>query len=135
MKDSVMRPRPPRRAVPGAIAAGAFDLSVHFEGLANPTRLAIVELLAGAGEMRVSELAELCKVSQPRMSWHLRILRRAQVITTHREGREVLCRLDRDAIAAHQRSFVDLVIGADQTGAARFSQTIEALTPVSEGVS
>jgi len=35
MKESVMRSRPPRRAVPGAIAAGVFDLSVHFEGLAN----------------------------------------------------------------------------------------------------
>src|ERR1019366_1147259 len=49
MKESVMRSRPPRRAVPGAIAAGVFDLSVHFEGLANPTRLAIVEILARRG--------------------------------------------------------------------------------------
>ncbi len=30
--------------MPGAIAAGTFDLSVYFEGLANPTRLAIVEV-------------------------------------------------------------------------------------------
>jgi DNA-binding transcriptional ArsR family regulator len=43
------------------------------------------------------------------MSWHLRILRRAQVIRTRRNGREVFCRLDRDAIAAHMRSFVRLV--------------------------
>ena len=92
MKESVMRSRPPRRAVPGAIAAGVFDLSVHFEGLANPTRLAIVKILARRGEVRVSELAELCKVSQPRMSWHLRTLRHAQVVSTRRDGREVLCR-------------------------------------------
>jgi len=36
--------------------------------------------------VRVSELAELCKVSQPRMSWHLRTLRHAQVVATRREG-------------------------------------------------
>jgi DNA-binding transcriptional ArsR family regulator len=136
MKESVMRSKPPRRAVPGAIAAGAFDLSVHFEGLANPTRLAIVEILAGSGGTRVSELAELCMVSQPRMSWHLRILRRAQIITTQREGREVICHLDRDAIARHLQSFVDLVSGARQPGvAAPSGQVIEALTPVSEGLS
>src|SRR5438309_11193185 len=102
-------PRPPRRALPGSIAAGARDLSVHFEGLANPTRLMIVERLASASEMRVSELADFCQVSQPRMSWHLRILRKAQVIRTRREGREVFCRLDRDAIADHLKSFARLI--------------------------
>jgi DNA-binding transcriptional ArsR family regulator len=101
--------RRPRRALPGSIAAGADDLSVHFEGLANPTRLLIVERLAATPEMRVSELADFCQVSQPRMSWHLRILRKAQVIRTRREGREVFCRLDREAIAAHFRSFARLV--------------------------
>ena len=89
----------------------ATDLSLHFEGLANPTRLKIVERLAAAAEVRVTELAEFCKVSQPRMSWHLRILKRAHVIRTRRNGREVFCRLDRDAIAAHMRSFVRLVAG------------------------
>jgi ArsR family transcriptional regulator len=89
----------------------ATDLTLHFEGLANPTRLKIVERLAAAAEMRVSELAEFCKVSQPRMSWHLRTLRRANVIRTRREGREVFCRLDREAIAAHLRSFVRLIAG------------------------
>jgi ArsR family transcriptional regulator len=101
--------RPPRRALPGSIAAGAQDLSVHFEGLANPTRLLIVERLASADEMRVSELADFCRVSQPRMSWHLRILRKAQVVRTRRAGREVFCRLDRDAIAAHFKRFARLI--------------------------
>src|SRR5215472_13781578 len=106
MKDSFMETPPraarrPLRAIPGSIAAGASDLSVHFEGLANPTRLMIVELLANSPEMRVSELADYCRVSQPRMSWHLRILRKADVIRTRRDGREVFCRLDREAIANH----------------------------------
>ena len=115
MKDSFMERaatdlrRPPRRALPGSIAAGASDLSVHFEGLANPTRLLIVERLASTHEMRVSELAEFCKVSQPRMSWHLRILRKAQVIRTRREGREVFCRLDREAIASNLKRFTRLI--------------------------
>jgi DNA-binding transcriptional ArsR family regulator len=139
MKDSVMRQRPPRRAVPGAIAAGAWDLSVYFEGLANPTRLAIVEALARSGEVRVSELAETCMVSQPRMSWHLRILRHAQVISTRREGREVFCRLDREAIARHLESFVQILGGTAGRAASAEStpavHSIEALSaPVTEGI-
>lgn len=103
------------------------DLSLHFEGLANPTRLKIVERLAAAAEVRVSELAEFCKVSQPRMSWHLRILKRAQIIRTRRNGREVFCRLDRDAIASQMRSFMRLVAGS--TGG---SDAVDAQTLISE---
>jgi len=102
--------------------ADATELSIHFEGLAHPTRLKIIERLSAAAEVRVSELAEFCKVSQPRMSWHLRILRRSQVIRTRREGREVFCRLDRESIAANLRSFVHLlgaVGGKDIIGMAR----------------
>lgn len=100
------------------------DLSLHFEGLANPTRLKIVERLAAAAEVRVSELAEFCKVSQPRMSWHLRILKRAQIIRTRRNGREVFCRLDRDAIAAQMRSFMRLVAGSTNGNDAVDTQTL-----------
>lgn len=124
--------RPARRAIPGSIAAGASDLSVAFEGLANPTRLRIVESLAGTVEMRVSELAELCMVSQPRMSWHLRILRKAEVIRTRRDGREVFCRLDREAIATHFKSFARLISVASVAG---MPAEITSTTPVHEGAS
>jgi len=122
--------RPPRRALPGSIAVGASDLSVHFEGLANPTRLMIVERLAATPELRVSELADYCQVSQPRMSWHLRILRKAQVIRTRREGREVFCRLDRDAIADHLRTFTRLL----SSGGIAFAEP-PLVKPVKEGSS
>ena len=124
--------RPARRAIPGSIAVGASDLSVAFEGLANPTRLRIVESLAGTVEMRVSELAELCMVSQPRMSWHLRILRKAEIIRTRRDGREVFCRLDRDAIAAHLRAFIRLVSPRSDAGSDALAQSLQ---PISEGIS
>jgi ArsR family transcriptional regulator len=124
--------RPARRALPGSIAAGASDLSVAFEGLANPTRLLIVESLASIVEMRVSELAELCMVSQPRMSWHLRILRKAGIIRTRRDGREVYCRLDREAIAQHLRAFVRLISARSEASNEALAQSLQ---PVSEGIS
>ena len=130
-----MSPVPRRtRRLPVEVAPipNAADLSLHFEGLANPTRIKIVERLAATVEMRVSELAEMCKVSQPRMSWHLRTLRRANVIRTRREGREVFCRLDRDAIAAHLRSFVRLVADGMTPAAAGDTQPMELQQLINE---
>lgn len=108
MQSTVASPPPAPR--PGLrMPAATLELSAHFEGLAHPTRLTILERLASTVEVRVSELAEFCKVSQPRMSWHLRQLRRSQLIRTRRDGREVFCRLDRESIADHLRSFVRLL--------------------------
>lgn len=111
------------------------DLSLHFEGLANPTRLKIVERLANAVEVTVSELAFQCKVSQPRMSWHLRILRRAGVINTRRGGREVFCRLDRDTIAARLDSFARLLSRSSPAEPTELSPPPAAVQPINEGAS
>ncbi|HEY6539204.1 MAG TPA: metalloregulator ArsR/SmtB family transcription factor, partial [Candidatus Dormibacteraeota bacterium] len=104
-------PSPPhRRVLPLAIAGAAEgDLAAYFEGLANPTRLRIVQRLAEVKEARVSDVALLLGISQPRMSWHLRLLRRARIVTTRRYGREVLCRLDRDSIQASFTRFSHLL--------------------------
>jgi DNA-binding transcriptional ArsR family regulator len=107
--------RPHRRVLPLALsAAPEGDLAVYFEGLANPTRLRIVERLAQVKEARVSDVALLLGISQPRMSWHLRLLRRARIVTTKREGREVLCRLDRDSIATRLAYFAQVLGEADE---------------------
>ncbi|MGH7609932.1 MAG: ArsR/SmtB family transcription factor [Candidatus Dormibacteria bacterium] len=101
---------PPRRVLPLALSgAHQGELGAYFEGLANPTRLRIVERLAEVKEARVSDVALLLGISQPRMSWHLRLMRRARIVTTRRDGREVFCRLDREAIAASLRSFYQLL--------------------------
>ena len=80
------------------------DLKAHFIGLANPTRLAIVSLLVD-GEMSAAEIARELKLSQPLLSWHLRVMRRAGLIETRRRGREISCGLDRASIRALQHTF------------------------------
>ncbi len=114
------KPTPHRLVLPLALSAVAGgDLAAYFEGLANPTRLRIVERLAEVKEARVSDVALLLGISQPRMSWHLRLLRRAGIVVTRREGREVLCRLDRESIAASHQRFDRLLdgVGAVADGA------------------
>ncbi len=102
--------RPLRHVLSGATPA-EWDLAAYFEGLGNPTRLRILARLAQVKEARVSDVALLLGISQPRMSWHLRLLRRARIVVTKREGREVFCRLDRDSIGANLQRFQALVGG------------------------
>jgi ArsR family transcriptional regulator len=84
------------------------DLKAHFVGLANPTRLSIVSLLV-SGERSASEIARQLKLSQPLLSWHLRVMRRAGLIGTRRSGREMWCSLDRKSIREFQERFNQLI--------------------------
>jgi DNA-binding transcriptional ArsR family regulator len=64
-----------------------------YRALGDETRLRIIGLLAEHGQMPVNELSARVALSQPLISWHLRILRLAGVITTRRHGRETLCQI------------------------------------------
>jgi len=86
------------------------ELPDHFLGFANPTRLRILERLAIMGEVSVNELAEHLHMSQPRISWHLRMLRVGGVIQTRRDGRLVYCSLDVDNIRRY-RDRLDEMLG------------------------
>jgi DNA-binding transcriptional ArsR family regulator len=59
-----------------------------FGALADPTRLAIVEVLL-AQEMCTSDLAATLSVSEPAVSQHLRVLRNLGVVSSRRAGRIV----------------------------------------------
>ena len=94
------------------------DLKTHYLGLANPTRLAIISLLARR-ELTASELARKLKLSQPLLSWHLRIMRKSALITTRRVGREVHCSLDRKGIREYQDRFNQFISENDRSAASR----------------
>ena len=64
---------------------------VH-RALGDTNRLEVVRRLA-AGPATVSELIEFTGLSQPLVSWHLRRLRAAGLVTTERSGRESICTL------------------------------------------
>jgi DNA-binding transcriptional ArsR family regulator len=86
------------------------ELPDHFLGFANPTRLRILERLGAVGEESVNDLAVHLRMSQPRISWHLRMLRVGGVIRTRREGRMVYCSLDVENIA-RERARLDQLLG------------------------
>jgi DNA-binding transcriptional ArsR family regulator len=68
-------------------------LRTLYRALGDETRLRVIGILAEVGPMPVGELSSRVGLSQPLISWHLRILRLAGLIDTSRQGREVICRL------------------------------------------
>jgi ArsR family transcriptional regulator len=86
------------------------ELSDHFLAFANPTRLRILERLGKVGEESVNDLAAHLRMSQPRISWHLRMLRVGGVVRTRRDGRQVYCSLNVENIA-RERARLDQLIG------------------------
>jgi len=59
-----------------------------FRSLADPTRRAIFERLTRKGEQTVWMLTEQSGVSQPAVSKHLAVLKRAGLVRDRRDGRQ-----------------------------------------------
>ena len=58
-----------------------------YPAIADPTRRALLLRLAEEGEKNVTELQEPFSMSQPAVSKHLRILRRAGLVRRRKQGR------------------------------------------------
>jgi len=86
------------------------ELTDHFLAFANSTRLRILERLGVVGEESVTDLASFLRMSQPRISWHLRMLRVGGVVRTRRDGRQIYCSLDIENIG-RERVRLDELIG------------------------
>jgi len=62
------------------------------KAFANPIRLRILDMIAQR-PYAASELQEQLSISKANLSQHMSILRAADVIITHREGKQVYCSL------------------------------------------
>src|SRR4051812_5209625 len=60
--------------------------AILFHALSDATRLAILERLRG-GECCVCDLTDSLEAAQSRLSFHLRVLKEAGLVTDRRDGR------------------------------------------------
>jgi DNA-binding transcriptional ArsR family regulator len=70
-----------------------------FRALADPTRRALFEELSRQGEQTVHALTRYAGVSQPAVSKHLTVLKRAKLVRHRRAGRETHYRVQPEALA------------------------------------
>jgi ArsR family transcriptional regulator len=90
------------------------DLVSLFKALADQTRLRVLKLL-GRGELCVCEIAAALALEQPRLSFHLRVLKQAGLIVDRRQERWIVYRLNEaDLFVRFLLLAVEERISADQ---------------------
>src|SRR6266851_694498 len=77
----------------------ATDIAVVMRVLADPTRRAVFEQIAEAGELTVGALTHKNDVSQPAISQHVRALKQAGLLDERREGRLIHYRCEPRGLA------------------------------------
>jgi len=91
------------------------DLNVALKAAGEETRLRVLALLAEA-ELTVSELTDILRQSQPRISRHLKLLAEAGLVERFREGSWAFFRLgERGAAAEVARALIGRLDPADPT--------------------
>jgi DNA-binding transcriptional ArsR family regulator len=70
-----------------------------FRALADPTRRAIFEQLTRRHELTVHALTRFAGISQPAVSKHLTVLKRAKLVRHRHEGRETHYRARLESLA------------------------------------
>lgn len=94
-------------------AVGFDDLTVALKAAGEETRLRILALLAEA-ELTVSDLTDILRQSQPRISRHLKLLGEAQLVERYREGAWAFFRLaEHGEVVEAARSLVGRLDPAD----------------------
>ena len=78
-----------------------------FAALSDETRLRLIALLAG-GEQCVCDLTDALDAAQSRLSFHLKVLKDAGLVTDRKDGRWVYYSLERGALEELAEFVTDL---------------------------
>ncbi len=98
-------------------------LSRQLRALASRSRLEILQLLAAEESMTVTEMREHVRISQPLLSWHLSILRRANLVDARKKGRQVHYALNRTGFQQVSQGLDELLATKQDAEAALAEQT------------
>jgi ArsR family transcriptional regulator len=84
------------------VSAAANRASEIFHALSDETRIELIHLLK-KGDRCVCELTSALDAAQSRLSFHLKVLKDAGIVTDRKEGRWVHYELNEDAFAEAHR--------------------------------
>lgn len=96
-----------------------------FQGLANPTRIAIVELLR-EGELSAGSLIEKLGVEQANASQHLAVLRARQIVVSRKVGNQVY-------YSIRDRALIEVLDILRRYFYAQLSSTVDMLKEAAKG--
>src|ERR1700761_6724076 len=90
--------------------AGAHELALLFKAVADPVRLRLLSLIAchPGGESCVCDLLDAFDMTPPSVSYHLKILREAGLLSSERRGTWVYYRVNPDVMTRMSAVLVPL---------------------------
>lgn len=83
-----------------------------FRALADPTRREILKLLR-SGDMSAGELAKKFDMTKPSMSHHFTVLKQADLVTTRRDGQQIIYALNTTVMQDLAAILWDLCVGQE----------------------
>ena len=81
-------------------------IAAGFHALSEPLRLQVLELLRHQ-ELCVCDLCDAMEVSQSKLSFHLKVLKEAQLVQARQEGRWIYYRLNLAGFVALEQYVAD----------------------------
>ena len=75
------------------------EISRVLSVLSEPTRIRIIRLISGSGELRSCDLLPEFEITQPTLSHHLNVLLENDVLTSRKEGRCVYFSVNRGTMS------------------------------------
>jgi DNA-binding transcriptional ArsR family regulator len=100
------------------------DEALLFAALGDETRLLLVSRLCDHGPMSITRLAEGSKVTRQGITKHLRVMERARLVHSARQGRERVWELDQPRLVSARR-YLDLISEQWDQALARLRQFVE----------
>jgi DNA-binding transcriptional ArsR family regulator len=98
---------PRRRSRVGGASRGGNSAAV-FAALGDPMRISIVRRLCDEGPLSIAQLTSGSDVTRQAITKHLRVMERAQILRSERNGRERLWRIERRRLA-EARHYLDSI--------------------------
>lgn len=97
-----------------------------FKCLSDNTRLQCITLIAAHGELCVCELMAVIAESQPKVSRHLALLRKYQILTDSKHGQWVFYRLN-SALPNWSKTIIQFAVEAQHPFVRAAEQTLNAM--------
>ncbi|HET6777993.1 MAG TPA: metalloregulator ArsR/SmtB family transcription factor [Gemmatimonadales bacterium] len=88
------------------------------KALADPRRMAVLEVIAGERECPCQKLREEFPVSKATISHHIKELVRAGLVEAHRDGQYLHCEVRRDVLEAYTAELLRRAGGRIRTSVA-----------------
>ena len=110
--DSVLRPAPQALCCPvseiAPVSHEASEMATVFKALSDPTRLRMLKAIAHVREACECNIVPEFGLSQPTISYHLKVLREAGLIDSERRGQWVWHRVNRKVTLGAARTLMEV---------------------------